>query len=87
MNCIKEVLKKQGRTQSWLATQIGKSYVVTTNYCNNKTQPSSIMLGKIAEILGVKSDDLIIEPSRFTSPGYIQKKNGMKQYFDLDVTL
>lgn len=41
MNRIKEVLKEQGRTQTWLAEQTGKSYVVVTNYCNNNTQPSA----------------------------------------------
>ena len=53
MNRIKEVLKEQGRTQTWLAEQIGKSYVVVTNYCNNNTQPSVPVLRKIAEVLDV----------------------------------
>ncbi|PIQ46955.1 MAG: transcriptional regulator [Cytophagales bacterium CG12_big_fil_rev_8_21_14_0_65_40_12] len=53
MNNIKIVLKEQGRSQAWLAEQIGKSYVVTTNYVNNKTQPSIPVLYKIAEALDV----------------------------------
>ncbi len=40
MNRIKVVLKEQGRSQTWLAEQIDKSYVVVTNYCNNKNNPA-----------------------------------------------
>jgi hypothetical protein len=36
MNRIKEILKEQGRTQTWLAEQIDKSYVIVTNYCSTK---------------------------------------------------
>lgn len=59
MNRIKEVLKEQGRTQTWLADQIGKSYVVVTNYCNNKTQPSIPVLGKMAAVLDVDIRELL----------------------------
>jgi hypothetical protein len=50
MNRIKEVLKEQGRTQTWLAEKIGKSYVVVTNYCNNK----------VAGVLGVDVRELLV---------------------------
>jgi putative transcriptional regulator len=53
INRIKEVLKEQGRTQTWLAERIGKSYVVVTNYCNNKTQPNLEVLRRMAEVLNV----------------------------------
>jgi transcriptional regulator with XRE-family HTH domain len=53
MNKIKIILKEQGRSQAWLAEKIGKSYVVTTNYVNNKTQPSILILYKVAEALNV----------------------------------
>ena len=52
-NRIKEILKEQGRTQTWLAEKIDKSYVVVTNYCNNNAQPSIEILRKIAEVLDV----------------------------------
>ncbi|HXC05919.1 MAG TPA: helix-turn-helix transcriptional regulator [Bacteroidia bacterium] len=61
MNCIKEILKAQGRSQTWLAEQIGRSYVVTTNYCNNKTQPSIQILRKIANVLDVDVRELLVE--------------------------
>ncbi|NVK66624.1 MAG: helix-turn-helix transcriptional regulator [Flavobacteriales bacterium] len=60
MNRIKEVLKEQGRTQTWLAEQIGKSYVVVTNYCNNNTQPSIPVLRHIAEVLDVDIRELLV---------------------------
>lgn len=60
MNRIKEVLKEQGRTQTWLAEKIEKSYVVVTNYCNNNTQPSIEVLTKIAKVLDVDVRALLV---------------------------
>ncbi|NDV16837.1 helix-turn-helix domain-containing protein [Muricauda sp. TY007] len=60
MNRIKEVLKQQGRTQTWLAEQIGKSYVVVTNYCNNNAQPSIPVLRQIAKVLDVDVRELLV---------------------------
>jgi transcriptional regulator with XRE-family HTH domain len=60
MNRIKIILKKQGRTQKWLAEQIGKSYVVVTNYCNNNAQPSIQVLTEISKILDVDIRDLLV---------------------------
>jgi putative transcriptional regulator len=60
MNRIKEVLKEQGRRQTWLAEKIEKSYVVVTNYCNNNTQPSIEVLRKIAEVLDVDVRQLLV---------------------------
>jgi transcriptional regulator with XRE-family HTH domain len=59
LNRIKEVLKEQGRTQTWLADKIGKSYVVVTNYCNNKSQPSIPVLIKIAMAMDVDVRELL----------------------------
>jgi len=60
MNRIKKILTEQGRTQTWLAAKISRSYVVTTNYCNNKTQPSLPILYKIAAALKVDVRDLLV---------------------------
>lgn len=60
MNRIKQVLKEQGRTQTWLAKKIGKSYVVVTKYCNNHTQPSIQVLVEIAKALDVDVRELLI---------------------------
>ena len=63
MNKIKEVLESQGRTQTWLAKQIEKSYVVVTNYCNNNKQPSIPLLYEIAKTLDVDVRELL-KPSK-----------------------
>ncbi len=60
MNRIKEILKEQGRTQTWLAEKIDKSYVVVTNYCNNNTQPTIPVLRKIAKVLDVDIRELLV---------------------------
>lgn len=60
MNRIKELLKEQGRTQTWLAEKIEKSYVIVTNYCNNNAQPSIEVLRKIAKILDIDVRELLV---------------------------
>ena len=60
MNRIKEILKEQGRTQTWLADKIGKSYVVVTKYCNNHSQPSIQILTDIAKVLDVDVRELLV---------------------------
>jgi putative transcriptional regulator len=60
MNRIKPILAEQGRSQLWLSKQIKKSYVVVTNYCNNKTQPSILTLTRIAKALNVDVRDLLV---------------------------
>ena len=60
MNRIKKVLKDQGRTQTWLANRIEKSYVVVNNYCNNNAQPSIEVLKKIASLLDVDIRELLM---------------------------
>ncbi|SMG49300.1 Helix-turn-helix [Marivirga sericea] len=60
MNRIKKVLKEQGRTQTWLAEQIGKSYVIVTNYCNNNSQPSIQVLTEISQVLDVDVRELLV---------------------------
>ncbi len=60
MNRIKEILKEQGRTQTWLAEKIGKSYVVVTNYCNNNSQPSIQVLTDISKVLDIDIRELLV---------------------------
>ena len=59
MNKIKTILKEQGRTQTWLAQKLGKSFNIVNLYVQNKTQPSLETLYEIAEILGVNVKDLL----------------------------
>lgn len=64
MNRIKIILKEQGRTQTWLAEKIGKSYVVVTNYCNNNSQPSILVLTDISKILDVDVRELLVSTKK-----------------------
>ncbi|TLU98849.1 helix-turn-helix transcriptional regulator [Dyadobacter luticola] len=66
MNRIKEVLNEQGRKQAWLAEKLGKSYVVVTNYCNNKSQPTIETLREIAFLLDVDVTELLV-PTKIKS--------------------
>jgi len=61
MNRIKEVLKKKGIKQKWLAEQLGKSYNMVNGYVQNRQQPRLEVLYKIAKILDVEVKDLLIE--------------------------
>ncbi len=60
MNRIKEVLEKKGIKQIWLAEQLGKSYNMVNSYAQNRRQPSLEDLYKIASILNVEVNELLI---------------------------
>ena len=60
MNRIKEVLEEQGRSQKWLAAQIGKSYNMVNAYVQNTQQPRLEVLNDIAKILDVDVKDLSV---------------------------
>lgn len=59
MNRIHEILKKQGRTQIWLAESLDKSYNMVNSYVKNRRQPSLDILFRIASILEVDVRELI----------------------------
>ena len=61
MNRIKQVLEEQGRSQKWLAAQIGKSYNIVNAYVQNRQQPRLEILFEIARTLGVDVRSLIKE--------------------------
>ena len=60
MNRLKEIIKKQGRTQKWVASQIDRSENTISLWCLNKIQPSLEDLFRISEILDVDVKELII---------------------------
>lgn len=60
MNCIKEILENQGRSQRWLAAKIGKSYNMVNAYVQNRQQPRVEILYEIAELLSVDVKDLLV---------------------------
>jgi len=64
MNLIKEVLKTKGISQTWLASQMNKSYNSINEYARNKRQPSLEDLYQIAEILKISAKYLLIEKAK-----------------------
>lgn len=60
INRIKEILVIQGKTQVWLAQQLGKSKTAMAAICNNKSQPHLKELKKIARILDVDIRELLV---------------------------
>ncbi len=61
MNRIKKVLEEKGIKQIWLAQKLEKSYNMVNSYAQNRRQPSLEDLYKIAEILDVEIDELLIK--------------------------
>lgn len=61
MNRIKEILDEKGIKQTWLASNLDKSYNVVNGYVNNARQPSVEVLYRIAELLDVSVKELLIE--------------------------
>lgn len=55
------VLEEKGVKQIWLAEQLGKSYNMVNGYVQNRQQPRLEVLFEIAQILGVKPQDLLKE--------------------------
>ncbi|CAA0183103.1 helix-turn-helix transcriptional regulator [Tenacibaculum maritimum] len=60
INRIKEVLVIQGKSQVWLAEELGKSTTAVTAFCNNKSQPHLKDLKRIAEILDIDIRELLV---------------------------
>ena len=59
MNRIRQVLKKQYRTQKYLVDMIGLSPATISLYCSNIQQPKLDVLRKIADSLGVDVRELV----------------------------
>jgi hypothetical protein len=52
------VIKQHGRSRKWLSEKFGKSYVIVTNYCNNKVQ-------KHLDVLNQNADDReVLNPTK-----------------------
>lgn len=65
MNRIKEVLKKRGTKQTWLAEQLGKSFNMVNAYVHNRRQPTLEVLFQIALILDVEVATLLVPKEEY----------------------
>lgn len=61
INRIKVMLAEKGRTNKWLAVQVGKDPATISKWCTNVAQPSLEMLLQVAKVLEVEVKDLIRE--------------------------
>lgn len=59
INRIKVVLAEKGKTNRWLAEQIGKNEATVSRWCSNKAQPRLETLLKIARVLEVDVKELL----------------------------
>ena len=59
LNRIKTVLVDNGKTNKWLAEQLGKDPATVSKWCTNTAQPSLETLMQIAKLLDVQVDDLL----------------------------
>ena len=60
INRIKVMLAEKGRTNKWLAEQVGKDPATVSKWCTNAAQPSLEMLLQVAKV-EVEIKDLIRE--------------------------
>ena len=61
INRLKEVLGEEGRTSKWLASKLEKDATTISRWCSNHTQPSLEMLDKIAKLLDINIQNLLIK--------------------------
>ena len=61
INRIKVALVEKGKTNKWLAEQVGKDPATVSKWCTNAAQPSLEMLLQVAKVLEVEVKDLIRE--------------------------
>ena len=60
INRLKIVLVEKKRTGKWLAEQLGKNPSTVAKWCSNVAQPDLATLVKIAALLEVGVQDLVI---------------------------
>lgn len=59
LNRIKTALVDNGKTNKWLAEQLGKDPATVSKWCTNACQPSLEMMMTIAKLLNVDLNDLV----------------------------
>ncbi len=59
INRLKAVLAEKGKTNKWLAQQLGKNETTVSRWCTNESQPSLETLIKIADVLALDAKELI----------------------------
>ena len=60
LNRLKAVLADTGKTNKWLAEQLGKDPVTVSKWCTNTTQPDMYTLAKISDLLNIDIRELLV---------------------------
>jgi transcriptional regulator with XRE-family HTH domain len=64
INRLKAALADAGKTNKWLAEQLGKDPVTVSKWCTNTTQPDLYTLTRISELLKIDIADLLVRHRR-----------------------
>ena len=59
LNRLKAVLADSGKTNKWLAEQLGKDPATISKWCTNTSQPDLATLLQVANLLEVDVKDLL----------------------------
>ena len=59
INRIKVMLAEKGKTNKWLAAQLGKDPATVSKWCTNASQPTLETMMLIAKMLEVGIEDLV----------------------------
>ena len=59
LNLIKTALVDNGKTNKWLAEQLGKDPATISKWCTNASQPYLEMMLTISKLLKVDLNDLV----------------------------
>jgi len=59
-NRIKAVLAEKGKTNIWLAEELGKNKTTVSKWCTNDVQPTIGTLFEIAKVLDINVRELLI---------------------------
>ena len=59
INRLKAVLAEAGKTNLWLAEQLGVNPTTVSKWCTNTCQPDLYTLSRIAELLNVSRRELL----------------------------
>ena len=60
LNRIKGALADAGKTNIWLAEQVGRDPVTVSKWCTNTSQPDLSTLSKIADALEIDVRELLV---------------------------
>lgn len=63
-NRIKAVLAERGKSNNWLADELGKNRTTVSRWCTNEMQPTMESLFQIAEVLDIDVRELLVSTKK-----------------------